>query len=437
MDRGMKRKSNVEMNGFDQAVSDVFQEDPDCEAFSTFDELNRRRFINGMLDAASAVEASSVVQTETRRRKLPLVGAIAAFVAVGIFSGILWSTMGGFSSPKRDTYFGEVREREGNLFFNKEKVSKNAPIPVGKSISTKNGTALLRLPTGIDWWMEKHTEAQIAFLDSDRIQVDIRSGEAWFRVDPTREGPLFSVSTPAGQVDVTGTIFVVNVMPSKSRVTLLRGEVLATPLSGRKDLIREGRTMRLGGGEQHILSTDEKRRMHARLAALSWNTDMPPDVMKSTAEAAGADAKTQISAAPSSPGGGTTSREAPRNLLDEIQNQRDKRNWEKVAHLYKRVIQSAPGSETAVVSRVALGEVYLSKLHRYKDALSQFNRYIHSGHTALLPEASYGKCNALKSLGKRNQEIRCLDRFIRRFAAAFQTPEARARLNALQAEDPR
>jgi hypothetical protein len=124
-----------------------------------------------------------------------------------------------------------------------------------------------------------------------------------------------------------------------------------------------------------------------------------------------------------------------RHIHEEIQAYRKKRDWGRVAALYKRLIQSAPGSETAVVSRVSLGEIYLTKLHQYKSALVHFDRYLRSGHTALLPEAFYGKCNALKALGNRDGEVRCLARFIKQFNGAFQVPDARARLDALRGQD--
>ena len=439
----MKRENNIETAQFDRAVSDAFQSAPDCGAFGAFDDLSRRRMMNEILDLAAKAPSPADVDTGVRRRPVRVLAMGAAAAVIMSLAG-LWgfgvlSSTSRETSASRPTYFGEVQNLRGALYFDESPAAINDPVPVDKSIRTAQSTALLRLPTGISWQMESHSQGEIAPLTVNRLQVTVRSGESWFRVDPARKGPAFSVMTPMGRIDVTGTVFVVNADPSDVRVTLLKGKVQVTDSAGNTYWVAAGHVMHLREQTQYALPLDAQRRMQERLVELFGSTEKatvatnsdgtPADGMDTEARPDKVDADDAPPRHP--PAAGRTSHQ----LLAEIQRQRRARNWGKVAGLYKRLIQSAPGSETAVVSRVSLGEIYLSKLQQYKDALFHFDKYLQSGHTALLPEASYGRCSALKAMGNREREIQCLDGFIKRFAGAFQAPKARARLEVLRSRD--
>ncbi len=427
----MKRVNDFEETKFERAVFEVFQESPDGGAFGAFDDLSRRRMINDILDTADLNPHVEHMETRTSRggMRFIMAGAAAAFVSFCVFGVLFWMILGSPSKTKlpRETYFGEVQSVDGSLYFDRESAFINAPIPVGRSLRTEDGGALLRLPTGIEWRMEERAEARIDSLDRNKLKVSVMSGECWFRVDPTREGPAFSVDTSMGRIEVTGTVFMVRAEPEDVRVTLLKGEVWVTHSSGRRNLVRAGHTFHLKDGKQFALTSEVRTRMGDRMTALDW--DSLPDTTPSTEADVEDQEHPQASAAPLTE---AADRVTPGRLLEEIQGHRKQGDWQRVVSLYTRLIRSAPGSETAVVSRVSLGEIYLTKLHRYDVALVQFDKYLRSGHKALQPEALYGKCNTLKAMGKREQEMKCLERFVRRFKRAFQVPDARARLDALR-----
>lgn len=440
----MKRKSGLETATFDRALSDAFQGGPECGALGTVDDLSRRRMINDIILEASVTSGRGIVEERknTEGHRTLMVGAVAAVIGVFMVASLIYGTV--TSSRKTATpspvemYFGEVQENGGNLFFGDQSALRYAPIPVGKSIRTENGAAALRLPTGIDWRMTPHGHARIASLEPERLNIEVLAGESWFRVDPNREGPSFSVDTKMGRIDVTGTIFLVEVGPSDVRLTLLEGEVWVTRATGRRNLVPAGHVMYLGNGLQRPIVAEEEKRLQARLAQMTWETDpaaVTVNVAPTLDDEPPPHGKTAFDIDPQA-------REMVakldfRQLHEEIQASRKKGDWGRVAVLYTRLIQSAPGSEAAIVSRVSLGEVCLTKLHQYKDALLHFEKYLRSGHTALLPEAFYGKCSALKALGKRDREMACLDRFVQRFASAFQASDARARLDALRSDGHR
>ena len=433
----MKRRDSIEASRFDRAVSHAFQDSPDGGAFGALDDLKRRRMINEALARADASQGMEpAVDDEPKRRPVTLLRVSAAAAAVLCLFGagllLLHSRSPETVDSTQPTYFGEVRVLGGALFFGETPVAINAPVPANTSIRTESGTAQLRLPTGITWQLGDRTRGEIRPLSTEKLQVAVLSGESWFRVDPNRKGPSFSVQTPMGRIDVTGTIFIVNAAPSDVTVTLLKGSVWVTLPSGGRELVETGKVLHLGEMRRAALSEETHRRLLERIASLHWD-----DGVVEPAPPQPASAESESETEPPPEIDATVRKKHPRastpkQLLEEIQTQRKMRNWGRAAELYEKLIKAAPNSETATVARVSLGDIYLTKLQRSNAALAQFDTYLRSGHTTLRPEAVYGRCNALRALGRKAEEIRCLETFLRRNAHAFQAPEARARLKALE-----
>ncbi len=430
----MKREDNFETTTFENALSDVFQDDPEGGAFGSFDDLSRRRMVNDILTLAANAPATRFGEPLRKGNaylwRIGVAAAVLCTLGAALFAGFRHSEA---KIPSQPVYFGEVQAVGGALYFDERPVGVNAPIPVTEPIRSEKGPALLRLPTGITWQLGDHGRGEIASLSSKRLQVTVAAGESWFRVDPKRSGPAFSVNTSMGRIDVTGTIFVVNVDPSEVRVTLLRGSVWVTRTDGKREKVETGYVLHLREAKQQALSAETSRRMTDRLRALAWMEDASAATPIAVLDVE----REHLSNLGVTKGASGPTREEPtrpdaRQLLKEIQAQRKQRNWGRVASLYNKLIRQAPSSETAVVSRVSLGEVYLTKLQQYKEALAQFDSYLQSGHTALLPEASFGRCNAFRSLRRRDQEIQCLDGFLKQFENSFQAPDARARLQTLR-----
>ena len=427
---------------FDVALSDAFEDAPDYGAFGEIDVLSERRGINEILEMARDAEADNF-NTEKAADNAPkrhsgkvLLLASAAAVFVAVSSGVVFHYF--FSaSPSADSpngnWFGEVQDPGNALFMGETLAVRNAPIPVNEMIRVEEGTAMLRLPTGIEWHMKKQAGGKIAPITATRLKVHLQSGENWFRVDPSRKGPAFSVETPLGEIHVTGTIFVVNVSSGDVAVTLLKGGVWIALPSGKRVRLEAGHTLQLQNGTQINLSKETLTRYREELVSLAWENQQTarphPPAEPSPAKTSAEKTDVALKAAQRSEASSAVMTQA--RLLKEIRKQRQQRNWGKVANLYKRLIHMAPRSETAIVSRVSLGEVYLTKLNRHGEALGHFNIYLRSGHTALLPEAAFGRCNAIKGLGKRAQEIKCLEKFVTQYPNAFQTPDAQIRLKAL------
>ncbi len=441
----MKRNSTFDADKFDHALSDAFREAPECGAFGTFDDLTRRRMINGILSRAaleSEKNAASKATMNSRRQLLAWIAASAAVVVAGLL-GVLLLTAPQQSQNEEaissvEFYFGEVRQSKGLLYIGGKEAVFQAPVPVGKTIHTKEGNALLGLPTGIEWWISNQSRVEISSIDQTDLKVRIIAGENWFRVDPKRQGPSFSVQIESGLIEVTGTIFMVNADIPGTEVTVWEGKVRVTNKFGQTILVEAGQMLRLSENSQYELSDEEKQMMHAKLIELAWS-DKEYSSKKMDNEkdlritAANTNENRELQSKQSLQTKETSVTDI-RQLHEEIQRCRQKGDWERTASLYQKLIQSAPTSETALVSRVSLAELYLTKLYRYKEALTHFDRYLQSNHTALTPEAFYGKCRTLKALNRKKQEEQCLELFTSKFSNSLQTREAKARLDILRSD---
>lgn len=444
----MKRNRTADGFDFDRAMTDVFQQYPEQGEFGVVDELRRRRMINRILSPVIARELPSAERyffDHRQNRKWWGIAAVAVVVVVvAVASVFLWADDNASAEnnpiPLEKSYFGEVAEDSNNLFLDNHRASFRSALPIGKSIHSKDGSAGLQLPTGITWWMAQGSRGKIAEADATHINVSLQLGESWFNVDPQRKGPAFFVTTPLGRIQITGTIFVVRTTPTEVIVTLLKGQVWIDRTDGKRSLLKAGHEMRLRGGIETALSQEEKNTLQQHLDALAWETPSAMEVGPNEKPDELNPAVTIIDTACENPSP-VQNRNSPatpkNNVIDvsrihkKIQANRKTGNWNRVAALYQKLIQSAPGSAAAIVSRVSLGEVYLTRLHRYNDALFHYKRYIQSGHKTLLPEATYGKCISLNALGNKKSERRCLQSFVRKFPHALQVPDAQKRIDAI------
>ncbi|MBN2341649.1 MAG: FecR domain-containing protein [Deltaproteobacteria bacterium] len=435
----MKQHIDIPNRQFDDAVTDAFRDAPACGAFGTIDDLSRRRAVNHIVQkAASAARNVSEVHPRWTHRRVRAAGAIAAVLVLGI--ALTWYlVLFGSASPaalSAASYFGEVQTVHGAVFIDDDSAYRHAPLPVEKPMRTAEGTALLRMPTGIDWWMASHAAGKINRLEFNQLHVSVSSGENWFRVDPERQGPAFSVLTPMGRIHVTGTIFVVRVTADDVVVTLLKGKVLVQDAQQTPHEVQTGYSIHLQNGQTVPVSENEQAQLRQQLATLHWEESTATPTLTAASSTVDNSATGDTSVAVSaSVQPATTDKPADiKQLHMSIQNARKAGDWKKVAGLYKRLIRTSPAGDAAIVSRVSLGDVYLSRLHRYGDALSQYDYYIQSRHPTLLPEATYGKCLALKAMKQSAREQQCLEQFVRRFPGVLQVESARSRLSVLQAK---
>lgn len=104
-------------------------------------------------------------------------------------------------------------------------------------------------------------------LNTDRRDIRLFRGEAWFVVSPDADRP-FMVQTPVGAVRVTGTSFDVQIGDGKALVSLMEGRVALTPTAG----AAERPPVALKPGQQASLSAAgaSAARPFDRAAVTAW-----------------------------------------------------------------------------------------------------------------------------------------------------------------------
>lgn len=123
-------------------------------------------------------------------------------------------------------------------------------------------------------------------------------------------------------------------------------------------------------------------------------------------------------------------------ILQDVQNARRYRQWERVAALYRAILGAYPDAHQAQSSKVSLGYVELEHLGNAEQALRAFEMYLECCQNgSLVQEAEFGKALALRALGRVTEERLVLRDFLNRFPTAIQAKRARARYRQLLVDE--
>jgi hypothetical protein len=90
-----------------------------------------------------------------------------------------------------------------------------------------------------------------------------------------------------------------------------------------------------------------------------------------------------------------------------------------------------PSSQEARMAHVALGRLYLDRLGRPAEALTQFDAYLRGGGGALSEEATVGRALAFERLGRAGEEKAAWQALLAAFPSSLSADRARARLSQL------
>jgi ferric-dicitrate binding protein FerR (iron transport regulator)/TolA-binding protein len=472
------------------------------------DELSRRRAIKAAVDEAnrpSAIRRRSSIPPDprsarSRRRTVALVaiGAAAAMVAAVIAGGAaLLLIDSGDPAPSAmpgETPAGESLEvsvllASGATSELTEAIVSGTRLEQGRTISVDEGRAVVGIADRVRMLAEPRTRARFERLDRTLMEVVLDSGRVLLSVQPGTEEPRVVVSTAAGKVLVTGTVFAVESAAGEVVVQVYRGTVRVERAGEEPFTVQAPNAADLETGEvtelldaevaeagktaaaMEILSGGASARLQVRsVPSGAWVTldgeslgatpiamsvrpghrrlsleleryaPMAEQIALARDEAvtrvfelgptiADRDPAAERTDEDTRP---TADRETPDQILARAQALRKKRDWSGAARAYSQLVQEFPRSGQARTARVSLGVIQLRHLGQAGKALRNFDAYLRAApNGALAPEAIYGRASAFRAQDRTDLEAAALGDLVARFPASLRVPAARQRLKQL------
>ncbi|MCL2448395.1 MAG: hypothetical protein FWD17_05560 [Polyangiaceae bacterium] len=123
----------------------------------------------------------------------------------------------------------------------------------------------------------------------------------------------------------------------------------------------------------------------------------------------------------------------PATLFSQANESRRKGDAAGAAARYGLLQRLFPASPEAALSHVALGRLYLDRMHDAVRALSQFDAYLRAtGHDGLREEALVGRALALQELGRADEERAAWHALLAAFPGTLSSDRAKERLRDLR-----
>ncbi|MBN2343779.1 MAG: FecR domain-containing protein [Deltaproteobacteria bacterium] len=412
------------------------------------DDLFRRRTIDEAIHRANASSPVSVAVTRGR-----VWAAVAGFVFV--LSGLiiyaaldrgasLNEPIGLNSPPPQVTQVSEfIPESRFSLLHGEVRCDDTAvklgeQVPDKQWIDTADGEVSFSLPTGIAVGLSTRTSARVVREGSLRYRVDVNKGMALFSVHPQKERDKFIVKTPHGWVEVTGTLFTVEVRQNGgTQVYLHKGSVVVHLNNGDASVAKQAESASLG--DTLVITQPDSRpeavaaqlqrmgcmddgRIFSELdnTACAHEKDDSSEKMSSSLSVVRPVSKKKIDV-PKVPS------YSAEELLQSARTARREGRFADSADWLKQLIQQYPQGNDARTALVSLGRLELYRLGQSQAALTHFTAYL-TQDGPLTPEALLGKAGAHRALGDRVAEKNCLEKLVEQFPDELAAVSAARRL---------
>jgi hypothetical protein len=193
-------------------------------AAAPMDDLSRRRTIDRALAAAAKRPASQRALVETEKaRHVRRIAVGSAAIAASLAFVLIWrlgfatgadSELAPETAPLKSTARAESKPRTAPSNANDVSRSRQqlierhtAEAPATRTVETRTDRRVVRLPTGIEVLLHPKTRLHVDQLIREGIRVTLQKGRLLVSVNPLRDGPPLTVSTGAGDIQGTGTVF--------------------------------------------------------------------------------------------------------------------------------------------------------------------------------------------------------------------------------------
>lgn len=365
------------------------------------------------------------------------------------------------------------------------------PVELGSQLEVEDGQLALALAPALAVQIGAHSSLRVDSLGPDSYRIFLQRGRVHVDVVPGRIPGGVSVSTPLGDVAVTGTIFEVEVDAQILRVQVARGSVAVSPKERSQLAVLAGYGWESGwegpralSQEQHQLLAERTDALAALLRpatvaavegpAVSPDAAAPPGAAieprpeieapelataaqpepkarpgkrrqgRKGARAGNAGAA-QVASREGEAGAagepaqwleteGQGERETPsaKQLLDEARALRGQQRWEDAARVYRKLIRMYPEDAASQMARVTLGALLLDHMGSPSSALRMCEAYLARNRSgAVAQEAALCRIRALRALGRPDHERAALREFIDRYPDAVQLDQVQKRLQSL------
>jgi len=367
----------------------------------------------------------------------------------------------------------------------------------GDSIESGNGSMVLGVSDMARVRLSGHSRLNIRKMSGDMIEIHVDEGKILASVEPGNHGLEFVVSTSKGKIVVTGTIFSVHVTDRDVAVDVFRGSVNIERSGKRSRVVTASQSVSMESGTVSSIALEQETgvlkdvrsmellesfagafvdiRSVPSGAAVLLDGEMLGVAPIAASTRAGhrdleivmdgyAPVREQLELAR-----GTTAsrvfelsavtkteedeeevygksskrmREADdenpadsRHMLQRAQSLRAGRQWQDAGRAYEQLIRRHPDSPEARTALVSLGMIQLNHTGQPERAIQNFTEYLSkSGQGALVQEAAFNRARAFGKMGRTDREAALLKKFISSHPLSLRVPEARRRLNELEAD---
>ena len=394
-------------------------------------------------DELVASVLNSRFQTRARARSWPkVVGLVACVAAVALF--ILLGPFG----PSHDA---PDAEPSSSLVDGSERVFSE-----GERVVAEAGDRLLTSEGNLELALERGSEISLPVLTEPRVELVLERGFLAAHLLPG-SGRAVQVTTRYGKVRVTGTVFSVEKDKRDMRVGVVEGKVQVRSVEDESKVaeVAAGQVFSISDFTFDELTDSSRRRVRSLLGMTSEQPEQNPSEEGTTSkpgaatevvEALVADAVEEPEQVPASRRGRRDAsvesesaaparqpdKRSPSDYILEARELRKLADWRGAAERYRILLKRYPDSHEAATVLLPLAELELNHLGRAKASLVHFEEYLRRNPTgAMAEEALWGKCGALRTLGKRELEKRNLEIFVEKFPQSMHIGRARTRLVAI------
>jgi TolA-binding protein len=282
--------------------------------------------------------------------------------------------------------------------------SSGKPVPVTDDVRLRSGD-VVTLEEGAELGIELNGIARLHLAssavlrlgaDDSGVELDLRRGSVAARVEPRDQGQEFAVATPAGTVEVTSTIFRVQVASTAEvAVEVVEGKVVVRDRADERNVVAvaAGQVLALDWSAPEAAPLEQEPR--GEILALFGMGARDPDE--------GEDA-----AATGSVGG----KSKWERLFDEaLQLRKDKRHDEALA-IYERIASKAPSKRVRAEAAFTMGQLrYATGDYRgaERDLARQLELHGQSGYREM---ALFYLAKSRIKLGRCPAAVRALDELI-------------------------